>query len=107
MCGATSLTTRPRTGDALLSAHGRETLAGQLALRRAMGLEGLARPDLKTLAHTDDGTQSRETEHLAQVIGQRNATSCIKRQLGHAAQHAGFQRRARRIAERQLLDHAQ
>jgi hypothetical protein len=43
----------------------------------------------------------------AQVIRQRNATSCIKRQLGHAAQHAGFQRGADRIAELQLLDHAQ
>jgi hypothetical protein len=92
---------------ALLNPHGRETLAGQLTLRRAVGLEGLARPNLKTLAHTDDGHPITKTEHLAQVIGQRNATSCIKRQLGHAAQDAGFQRGADRIAELQLLDHAQ
>jgi hypothetical protein len=56
-------------GRALLGAQGRQAIAGQVTLGGAMGLEGLTRPDLKTLTHTDDGHPIRKAAHVAQMIG--------------------------------------
>ncbi len=50
VCGASRHAAAPGAGRALLRAQVGQALAGDVALARAMGLEGVARPDLEAVA---------------------------------------------------------
>jgi hypothetical protein len=71
---------RPIRASALLGAHLRQAVAGQLALGGAVGLEGFARPDLEALAQADHRHPVGQAEHLAQGLGQGDAAGGVERQ---------------------------
>ena len=89
-----------------MGAHFGEARAGEVALRSAVRLEGLALPDLEPIAQADHAHPIGQTEGLADQVRKRDPTSSVEGELHHAAQDRRLERRTQRIAERQLLDHS-
>src|SRR5258706_13542952 len=95
---------RPSARRPLLGPQARQALAGDQALLGAVGLEGLATPDLEAVAKTDDSHPVAQTERIAQGLGQGDATGGGEAELAHGAQHADLKRGAQGIAERKLAN---
>src|SRR5580698_5609461 len=83
---------------------GEPALAGQFALTADVALEGVARPDLETVAHADDDHRVGEPELGAEGLRQGDAAGGVEAELHHAAHDRGFERGAGRLAERELVD---